>query len=93
MKKSKIRDFTAMLLIGDGVLALLRPERNVRAWDMGPAPWKSAMNYLSRHDGATRAIGLAEIAVGFALIASRPTVAELLEKEAAEMRARIRAIA
>lgn len=93
MRKSKIRDFTAMLLIGDGVLALLRPDRDVRAWDMGPAPWRSVMNYLSRHEGATRAIGIAEIAVGLALVASRPTSAELLEKEAAEMRARIRAIA
>jgi uncharacterized protein YjeT (DUF2065 family) len=93
MKRMRWKNLAAMLLIGDGVLAMLRPHRDARTWKMTPAAWKSLMQYLSDHPDMMRAIGAAEVAIGFALIASTATTAEIMAEEAAAMRARIRAIA
>jgi hypothetical protein len=48
---------------------------------------------LADRPEVTRAIGAAEVALGFALIANRGTAAEQMAEEAALMRARIRSIA
>jgi len=61
--------------------------------DIGPDSWKALMQYLSDHPDLLRAIGVAEVAVGMALIASDGTARERMEEEAAAMRARIRSIA
>jgi len=93
MKWTQLKYLTAMMLIGDGVLAMLRPHRDAMTWHMGPEPWKALMRYLSDHPDTMRAIGASEVALGFALVASNGTAAEQLEEEAAAMRARIRSIA
>ena len=93
MRWTQWKNLTAMLLIGDGVLAIMRPYRNARTWDIGPDSWKALMQYLSDHPDLLRAIGVAEVAVGMALIASDGTARERMEEEAAAMRARIRSIA
>jgi hypothetical protein len=93
MKWTQLKYLTAMMLIGDGVLAMLRPHRDALTWSMGPAPWKALMQYLSDHPDVTRAIGASEVALGFALIASNGTAAEQMAEEAAAMRARIKTIA
>jgi hypothetical protein len=93
MKWAQIRYLTAMMLIGDGVLAALRPHRDALTWEMGPRPWKALMRYLSDHPETLRAIGAAEIALGFAVIASRGSAAEQLEEKEAELRARMKNIA
>lgn len=56
------KHFIAMLLIGDGVLALVRPHHDAGAWARGPAPWRSLMRYLDRHPQLTRAVGAVQIA-------------------------------
>ena len=38
--------FTAMVLIGDGVMALLHPQKDALAWKRGPEPWKKLMHEL-----------------------------------------------
>ncbi len=93
MKWTQLKYLTAMMLIGDGILATLRPYRAALTWDIGPRPWKALMGYLSDHPDTTRAIGAAEVALGFALIATNGTAAERMEEEAAAMRARIKSIA
>ena len=93
MSWSQLKYLTAIVLIGDGILAMLRPHRDAYAWSMGPAAWKALMQYLSDHPEMLRAIGAAEVAFGFALIASRGTVAEQVAKEAATLRAQIASIA
>ena len=93
MKWTQVKYLTAMMLIGDGVLAMLRPHRDANAWSMGPKIWKDLMGYLSDHPDTLRAIGAAEVAFGFALVASDGSAQERLEEEAAAMRARIRTIA
>jgi len=89
MKWAQLKYLTAMLFIGDGVLAMLRPYRDAMTWDMGPKSWKALMRYLSDHPDTLRAIGAAEVALGFALIASEGSAAEQLAEREAAARARI----
>ncbi len=56
--------FTAMVLIGDGVMALIHPQRDASAWKTGPKPWRNLMHELSNRPTLTRIIGLAQIAGG-----------------------------
>lgn len=93
MKWSQLRYLTAIVLLGDGILAMLRPHRDAHAWSMGPQAWKDLMQYLSDHPEMLRAIGVAEVAFGFALIASRGTAAEELAKAEAGVRANFTSIA
>lgn len=58
------KHFTAMALIGDGVMALVRPKRDAAAWTGGPKWWCSVMEYLRERPGLTRAIGAAQVAGG-----------------------------
>lgn len=93
MKWTQLKYLTAMMLIGDGVLAMLRPHRDARTWSMGPKPWKALMGYLSDHPDMLRVIGAAEVVAGFLLVAGEGTAAERMAEAAAAMRARVRTIA
>lgn len=93
MNWTQLKYLTAMMLIGDGVMALLRPQRDARAWSMGPRSWKSLMAYLSEHPELLRAIGAAEIAVGMVVVAGCGTASERASEETAAMRAKIQSIA
>jgi hypothetical protein len=56
--------FTAMALIGDGVMALIHPKRDALAWTTGPEGWKQLMGKLHDRPQLTRAIGVAQIVGG-----------------------------
>ncbi len=56
--------FAAMILIGDGVMALIHPSKDAEAWSKGPRPWRSLMQALARNPSLTRGIGVAQIAAG-----------------------------
>lgn len=58
------KHFGAMMLIGDGVMALVRPQRDAAAWAQGPKWWCSLMEQLRSHPELTRAIGAAQIVGG-----------------------------
>jgi uncharacterized protein YjeT (DUF2065 family) len=53
-----------MVLIGDGVMALVHPEKDASAWKTGPKAWRNLMHALSERPALTRAIGVAQIAGG-----------------------------
>jgi hypothetical protein len=93
MKWKRLKTLAAMMLIGDGFLTMLRPDCDARTRETGPEAWNSLMRYLSDHSDLLRAIGVAEVALGLALVASNGSAAELMAEEAAAMRARIRSIA
>jgi hypothetical protein len=93
MKWTQIKYLTAMMMIGDGVVAMLRPHRDAMTWNVGPEAWRALMRYFSDHPETLRAIGAAEVALGFALIASDGSAAEQLEEKEAAARARIKSIA
>jgi hypothetical protein len=56
--------FAAMALIGDGVMALIRPQHDAMAWHIGPEPWRKLMRGLHNRPVLTRAIGAAQIVGG-----------------------------
>ena len=55
-----------MVLIGDGVMALVCPRSDAKAWQTGWQPWRKLMKSLGDHPNITRAIGIAQIAAGVA---------------------------
>src|SRR6185437_6491014 len=60
----RMKHFAAMVLIGDGVMALVQPRRDARAWKKGPKLWRGSMQWLAKRPALARAIGAAQIAGG-----------------------------
>jgi hypothetical protein len=58
------KHFTAMALIGDGVMAVVHPRSDALAWEGGPKVWQKLMRGLRDRPGLTRAIGVVQIAGG-----------------------------
>ena len=58
------KHFAAMLLIGDGVMALVSPQYDAEAWAVGPLWWKKSMGFLRDCPILTRLIASAQIAGG-----------------------------
>ena len=56
--------FTAMVLIGDGIMALIHPQKDALAWKRGPKPWRELMQALHSEPGLTRLIGAAQVVGG-----------------------------
>jgi hypothetical protein len=64
LAEKRWKHFAAMALIGDGVMAVIRPENDALAWKHGPKPWKQLMGELQERPTLTRLIGLAQITGG-----------------------------
>jgi hypothetical protein len=60
----KWKHFAAMALIGDGVMAVVHPQRDAEAWKTGPKAWRALMQKLHERPALTRAIGAAQIVGG-----------------------------
>ena len=61
MAAERIKHFTAMVLIGDGVMAILHPKKDALAWKKGPKIWHDLMHGLHERPALTRAIGAAQV--------------------------------
>jgi len=64
LESRRWKHFAAMVLIGDGVMAILRPEADALAWKHGPKPWKDLMGSLQERPALTRTIGALQIVGG-----------------------------
>ncbi len=60
----RLKHITSMVLVGDGLLALVNPEREALAWRMGPEPFRSLMGYMAKRPTLTRWVGAAQIGLG-----------------------------
>ena len=60
----RLQHFAAMVLVGDGVMALVHPQRDAKAWAAGPAPWRALMQALHDRPTLTRVIGAAQTTAG-----------------------------
>jgi hypothetical protein len=58
------RHFAAMALIGDGVMALVHPQRDAEAWKVGPKAWQNLMQKFRESPTLTRTVGAAQIVGG-----------------------------
>lgn len=70
MLPRRLLEVGALLMIGEGAMALLFPERYLALWEIGPERFRALMEDLERRPGLTRAIGAAELGVGLWLAAS-----------------------
>jgi hypothetical protein len=61
---TRAKHFAAMVLIGDGVMALIHPVADANAWSRGPKPWRDLMHCLAKRPNLTRAVGAAQIIGG-----------------------------
>jgi hypothetical protein len=64
LSQKRWKHFAAMALIGDGVMAVVRPEHDAMAWKTGPKPWKALMHELHERPALTRLIGVTQIVGG-----------------------------
>lgn len=62
-----LRSVTAIVLVGDGVIAALIPARHSRRWEFGPPWWRSWMEWFARHPRVTRLLAVGETALGLSL--------------------------
>jgi len=62
----------AFLLIGDGIMGLIKPRWHSLLWRFGPQLVRAATEELADHPQAARAVYFAEAAIGV-LLASRQT--------------------
>ena len=62
MNHQEMKHFAVMMLIGDGVMALVRPRQDAVAWKHGPALWRKSMGLLQRNPAITRVVAAAQVA-------------------------------
>ena len=65
---SRWKHFTAMALIGDGIMGIIHPRRDAKAWHYGPEPWKNLMQSLEDRPNLTRALSAVQVAAGVAWV-------------------------
>jgi len=64
MAYRRMIELLAVLMIGDSVVAFLRPRRYLRLWDCGPDWLRSTALFFARNRQATRTLALVELAAG-----------------------------
>ena len=65
--KSRLLELIGLVLIGDGLMGMLRPRRHSLLWHVGPQLAKAMTEELAEHPQTARAIYAAELALGVAL--------------------------
>jgi len=61
------KHFAAMVLIGDGVMAVINPQHDAESWKHGPRLWQEAMQKMRKHPTLTRIVGLGQIVAGVSI--------------------------
>jgi hypothetical protein len=67
----RLLGLAGLILIGDGLMNLLRPRRHSLLWHLGPELAKAATEELADHPNTSRAFYAAEVALGVALVSSQ----------------------
>jgi hypothetical protein len=62
--RSRIAETTAMLMIGDGVLAMIAPREHIRLWQKGATGFDKVLKKLEQKPNVTRALGAVEAGLG-----------------------------
>jgi hypothetical protein len=57
-------EMLAIVMIGDGALALTQPRRHTQLWNTGPEPWRNLVSFFEQRPALTMATGAASIALG-----------------------------
>ena len=91
MWAERTKEMVAMMMIGEGLVTVVEPERHCMLWKAGPRLWERMLEPFVDHPNMTRVLGAAQLALGFWLAARQ------WEREAAlpmeRMRERVREFA
>jgi hypothetical protein len=69
--KKRLLELFGLMLVGDGLLALLAPNRHCRLWKVGPQGLRDLVDEFAEHPAVTRWVGVAEAFAGVALAKSQ----------------------
>ena len=61
----RIKECVGLMMIGEGVLAAIRPQEYARLWDGGPSWWRRVVGPFVRNPDLTRVVGVAEALAGY----------------------------
>jgi hypothetical protein len=64
---NRLLELAGLILIGDGLMGLLRPRRHSLLWHVGPQLAKAVTEELADHPQTARAIYATELATGIIL--------------------------
>jgi hypothetical protein len=64
MSAAHLKELLALLLIGEGVVGTLYPERYTLLWATGPRPWREFIDWWAKRPGRLRLLCAAEAGVG-----------------------------
>ena len=65
MVAERLKESLAMLMIGDGMLALADPHRHMALWRRGPSWWQAMIDPFVNRPELTRLAGVAEALAGY----------------------------
>jgi uncharacterized protein YjeT (DUF2065 family) len=71
MWRKRIIDSLALMMIGDGLLAAVIPNRYARLWNRGPRFWRAMIRPFVECEQLTRWTGVAELVAGVLLVHGR----------------------
>jgi hypothetical protein len=79
----RLAELGAIVMIGDGVVAALKPKGHVRLWERGPKLWRDLLEPFAKRPGLTRAVAVGEIGLGVLLarIAIRDPAEQRAQRE------------
>ncbi len=78
-------EMLAIMMIGEGVLALAQPRRHTQLWNTGPEPWRNLVSFFEARPGLARASGAVSIGLGLWLAHSlRPEEEDVYDHLGAE---------
>lgn len=72
----RLAELGGILLVGDGIVAALRPVGHVELWEKGPSLWRDMLRPFAGRPGLTRGVALAEIGLGLAIAGAAISWAE-----------------
>jgi hypothetical protein len=64
MGMRRVLELLAMLMIGEGVLALIAPRRHSLIWDFGPEGFRRAIEGYAEHPTLARVVAAGEAGLG-----------------------------
>ncbi len=64
MIADRVKECVAMMMIGDGVLALVEPRHHLAVWRNGPPWWRAMVDPFAARPNLTRCLGAGEVALG-----------------------------
>jgi hypothetical protein len=79
---SRTAESTAIIMIGDGLLGVLRPAEHCLIWSAGPRWWREMVGWFAAHPNVTRGAAVIEVGTGLWLaLRSQQDLSQLRQDE------------